>query len=216
MSYTPMPAIDKQALEKWVPRTKTGKLVMEGKITSLKEVFEKNLPLLEPEIVDYLLPNLKYVRLDAKIVQKMTDAGRRTKFQVIVVVGDEEGFIGIGIGKAKQYTEALAKAIRDAKLNIAPIRRGCGSWECRCSEPHSVPYMVQGKSGSVEIILKPAPRGTGLVVGDVAKAILRLAGISDVWSQSFGHTRTTLNYAKAVVNALHNTYKFTTPIDWSR
>ncbi|MCC6054581.1 MAG: 30S ribosomal protein S5, partial [Thermosphaera sp.] len=116
MSYNPMPAIDKQALEKWTPRTKTGKLVLEGKITSLKEIFEKNLPLLEPEIIDYLLPNLKYVRLDAKIVQKMTDAGRRTKFQVVVVVGDEEGFIGIGIGKAKQYTEALAKAIRDAKL----------------------------------------------------------------------------------------------------
>jgi small subunit ribosomal protein S5 len=216
MSYNPMPAIDKQALEKWTPRTKTGKLVLEGKITSLKEIFEKNLPLLEPEIVDYLLPNLKYVRLDAKIVQKMTDAGRRTKFQVVVVVGDEEGFIGIGIGKAKQYTEALAKAIRDAKLNIAPIRRGCGSWECRCSEPHSVPFTVAGKSGSVEIVLKPAPRGTGLVVGDTAKIILRLAGIRDAWSESYGHTRTTLNYAKAVVHALHNTYKFVAPVDWSR
>ncbi|MEM0004505.1 MAG: 30S ribosomal protein S5 [Desulfurococcaceae archaeon] len=211
-----MPAIDKQALEKWVPRTKTGKLVLEGKITSLNEIFEKNLPLLEPEIVDYLLPNLKYVRIDAKIVQKMTDAGRRTKFQVIVVVGDENGFIGLGIGKARQYTEALAKAIRDAKLNTAPIRRGCGSWECRCSEPHSVPFTVKGKSGSVEILLKPAPRGTGLVVGDVAKIILRLAGIRDAWSKSFGETRTTLNFAKAVVEALHNTYKFVTPVDWSR
>jgi small subunit ribosomal protein S5 len=216
MSYSPMPAIDKQALEKWVPRTKTGKLVLEGKITSLNEIFEKNLPLLEPEIVDYLLPNLKYVRIDAKIVQKMTDAGRRTKFQVIVVVGDENGFIGLGIGKARQYTEALAKAIRDAKLNTAPIRRGCGSWECRCSEPHSVPFTVKGKSGSVEILLKPAPRGTGLVVGDVAKIILRLAGIRDAWSKSFGETRTTLNFAKAVVEALHNTYKFVTPVDWSR
>jgi len=216
VSYSPMPAIDKQALEKWVPRTKTGKLVLEGKITSLNEIFEKNLPLLEPEIVDYLLPNLKYVRIDAKIVQKMTDAGRRTKFQVIVVVGDENGFIGLGIGKARQYTEALAKAIRDAKLNTAPIRRGCGSWECRCSEPHSVPFTVKGKSGSVEILLKPAPRGTGLVVGDVAKIILRLAGIRDAWSKSFGETRTTLNFAKAVVEALHNTYKFVTPVDWSR
>ncbi|MEM0100494.1 MAG: 30S ribosomal protein S5 [Desulfurococcaceae archaeon] len=216
MSYNPMPAIDKQALEKWVPRTKTGKLVLEGKITSLNEIFEKNLPLLEPEIVDYLLPNLKYVRIDAKIVQKMTDAGRRTKFQVIVVVGDENGFVGIGIGKARQYTEALAKAIRDAKLNTAPIRRGCGSWECRCSEPHSVPFTVRGKSGSVEIVLKPAPRGTGLVVGDVAKVILRLAGIRDAWSESYGETRTTLNFAKAIVNALHNTYKFVTPVDWSR
>jgi small subunit ribosomal protein S5 len=216
MSFTLMPAVDKQALEKWVPRTKTGKQVLEGKITSLKEIFEKNLPLLEPEIVDYLLPNLKYARLDAKIVQKMTDAGRRSKFQVVVVVGDEAGFVGIGIGKAKQYTEALAKAIRDAKLNIGPVRRGCGSWECRCSEPHSIPFTVKGKSGSVRVILKPAPRGTGLVVGDVAKVVLKLAGIRDVWSTTFGHTRTTLNYAKAVVDALHNTYKFVTPKDWSR
>ncbi|MEM4717875.1 MAG: 30S ribosomal protein S5 [Desulfurococcaceae archaeon] len=211
-----MPAIDKQALEKWTPRTKTGKLVLEGKITSLSEIFEKNLPLLEPEIVDYLLPGLKYVRIDAKIVQKMTDAGRRTKFQVIVVVGDENGFIGIGIGKAKQYTDALSKAIRDAKLNISPIRRGCGSWECRCGEPHSVPFTVKGKSGSVEVMLKPAPRGTGLVVGDTAKIILRLAGIRDAWSQSFGETRTTLNFAKAIVSALHNTYRFVAPVDWSR
>ncbi|MEM0000812.1 MAG: 30S ribosomal protein S5 [Desulfurococcaceae archaeon] len=216
MSYSPMPAIDKQALEKWVPRTKTGRLVLEGKVTSLRDVFEKNLPLLEPEIVDYLLPSLKYVRIDAKIVQKMTDAGRRSKFQVVVVVGDENGFVGIGIGKAKQYTEALAKAVRDAKLNIAPVRRGCGSWECRCSELHSLPFMVMGKSGSVKILLKPAPRGTGLVVGDIAKVVLRLAGIRDVWSETFGETRTTLNFAKAVIEALHNTYRFVTPADWSR
>ncbi|MEM4809552.1 MAG: 30S ribosomal protein S5, partial [Desulfurococcaceae archaeon] len=75
-----MSAVDKEALEKWVPRTRVGKMVLEGKITSLKELFEKNLPLLEPEIVDYLLPDLKYIRIDAKIVQKMTDAGRRSKF----------------------------------------------------------------------------------------------------------------------------------------
>ncbi|MGC8982589.1 MAG: 30S ribosomal protein S5 [Desulfurococcaceae archaeon] len=216
MSYNPMPAVDKAALEKWVPRTKTGKLVLEGKVTSLKDVFEQNLPLLEPEIVDYLLPDLKYVRIDARIVQKMTDAGRRSKFQVVVVVGNENGYVGIGVGKARQYAEALAKAIRDAKLNIRPIKRGCGSWECRCSEPHTVPFVVSGKSGSVRVTLKPAPRGTGLVAGDVAKVVLRLAGLKDVWTQSFGETRTTLNFAKAVVNALHNTYKFVTPLEWTR
>jgi len=216
MSYNPMPAVDKAALEKWVPRTKTGKLVLEGKITSLKDVFEQNLPLLEPEIVDYLLPDLKYVRIDARIVQKMTDAGRRSKFQVVVVVGNENGYVGIGVGKARQYAEALAKAIRDAKLNTRPIKRGCGSWECRCSEPHTVPFVVSGKSGSIRVTLKPAPRGTGLVAGDVAKVVLRLAGLKDVWTQSFGETRTTLNFAKAVVNALHNTYKFVTPLEWTR
>ena len=214
MSYTFMPALDKAALEKWSPRTRTGKLVLEGKVTSLNEIFSKNMPLLEPEIVDYFLPNLKYAVIDRKHVQKMTDAGRRTKIQIVVIVGDESSYVGIGIGKAKQYTDALAKALRDAKLNIRPIRRGCGSWECRCGEPHSVPFTVTGFSGSVRITLKPAPKGTGLVAGDIAKIVLRLAGIRDVWTQSMGETRTTLNFAKAVVNALHNTYKFVTPLDW--
>jgi small subunit ribosomal protein S5 len=209
-------AVDKAALEKWVPRTKVGKLVLEGKITSLKEIFDRNLPLLEPEIVDYLLPNLKYERIDAGLVQKMTDAGRRTRFRVIVVVGNEDGFVGVGLGKAKQYVEALNKAVRDAKLNIVPVRRGCGSWECRCGEPHSVPFTVVGKSGSVRVIIKPAPKGTGLVAGEVAKVVLRLAGIKDAWMDTFGETRTTVNFAKATVNALRNTYKFVTPLDWLR
>jgi len=212
----PMPAVDKIALEKWVPRTRVGKMVVEGKITSLKEIFDRGLPLLEPEIVDYLLPDLKYVRLDIGIVQRMTDAGRRSRFRVVVVVGNENGFVGVGSGKAPQYLDALRKALRNAKLNITPVRRGCGSWECRCGEPHSIPFIVEGKSGSVRAILKPAPKGTGLAAGDVAKAVLRLAGIKDVWTQTFGETRTTINFAKAVANALRNTYKFVTPADWIR
>ncbi|AFK50771.1 30S ribosomal protein S5P [Thermogladius calderae 1633] len=211
-----MSAVDKGALEKWVPRTKVGKMVLEGKITSLKEIFDKNLPLLEPEIVDYLLPNLKYERIDAGLVQKMTDAGRRTRFRVVVVVGNEDGFVGVGLGKAKQYVEALNKAIRDAKLNITPVKRGCGSWECRCGEPHSVPFTVVGKSGSVRIVIKPAPKGTGLVAGEVAKVVLRLAGIRDAWTETFGETRTSVNFAKATLNALRNTYKFVTSLDWLR
>lgn len=211
-----MSAVDKAGLELWVPRTRVGKMVVEGKITSLKEIFDRNLPLLEPEIVDYLLPDLKYERIDAKIVQKMTDAGRRSKFLVVVVVGNENGYIGIGTGKAKQYVDALAKALRNAKLNISPVRRGCGSWECRCEYPHSVPFAVKGKSGSVEVLIRPAPRGTGLVAGDVAKVVLRLAGIKDAWTQSYGETRTTLNFAKAMADALHNTYKFVVPTDWLR
>ncbi len=211
-----MSAIDRAALEEWVPRTKVGRLVKEGKITSLKEIFDKNLPLLEPEIVDYLLPELKYERLDVNLVQKVTDAGRISRFRVVVVVGNGDGFVGVGSGKARQYLVALQKAIRNAKLNIIPVRRGCGSWECACGEPHSVPFTVKGKAGSVRIILKPAPKGTGLVAGDVAKKVLAMAGIKDVWTQTFGETRTTYNFAMAVLDALRNTYKFVTPYDWTR
>lgn len=206
-----------QSLENWVPRTKVGKLVLEGKITSLEEIFRRNLPLLEPEIVDYLIGDqLQHELIDATIVQKMTDAGRITRFRAVVVVGNGDGYVGLGKGKARQFREAINKALRNAKLNITPVRRGCGSWECTCGEAHSVPFTVKGKSGSVEVILKPAPKGTGLVAGDVAKKVLRLAGIKDLWTFTKGETRTSYNFARAVFITLRNTYRFMTPLDWYR
>ncbi len=72
-------------------------------------------------------------------------------------------------------------------------------------EPHSIPFAVEGKEGSVRVKLMPGPRGLGLVIGDVGKKILTLAGVQDVWSQTLGETRTTVNFAKAVFNALYNT-----------
>ena len=198
----------------WEPRTRVGRLVKEGVITTIDEIFARNMPILEPEIVDYLLPDLKHEVIDVKIVQKMTDAGRVTKFRATVVVGNEDGYVGIGKGKARQLRQAIEKAIVNAKLNIIPVRRGCGSWECKCGTAHSVPYTVRGKSGSVEVVLKPAPLGTGLVIGDAAKVVLRLAGIRDVWSSTKGETRTTYNFARATYNALRNTYYFVTPVDW--
>ncbi len=201
----------------WKPRTLVGRLVKEGKIKSIYEIFERNLPLLEPEIVDYFLgPELKTETVDVGIVQKMTDAGRVTRFRVVVVIGNENGIVGVGQGKARQLRLAIDKAIRNAKLNIVPVRRGCGSWECLCGEPHSVPFTVRGKVGSVEVVLKPAPKGTGLVAGDAAKVVLRMAGIRDVWSFTRGETRTTINFVKATYEALKRTYKFITPSDWMR
>jgi len=199
-----------------VPRTRVGRLVKEGKITRIEEIFRQNLPILEPEIVDVLLPNLEHEVLDVGIVQKMTDSGRITKFRAVVVVGNRDGIVGLGKGKARQFRFAIEKAIRNAKLNVIPVRRGCGSWECTCGEAHSVPFTVRGKSGSVEIILKPAPKGTGLVAGDIAKKVLEFAGIRDVWTQTKGETRTSYNFARATYLALRNTYKFVTPMDWLR
>ncbi|MCE4620757.1 MAG: 30S ribosomal protein S5, partial [Desulfurococcales archaeon] len=176
-------------MEEWVPRTRVGRLVYEGKITSIDELFRRNLPILEPEIIDYLLGDqLKHEIIDVTIVQKMTDAGRITRFRAVVVLGNEDGYVGLGKGKARQFREAVNKALRNAKLNITPVRRGCGSWECTCGEAHSVPFIVRGKSGSVEVILKPAPKGTGIVAGDVAKKVLKLAGIRDVWTFTKGET----------------------------
>ncbi|AWR94382.1 30S ribosomal protein S5 [Acidianus brierleyi] len=203
-------------IEEWKPRTKVGVLVKEGKITSMKELFEKNLPIAEPEIVDALLPNLKYEVIDIRMVQKQTDAGELSRYKVLIVMGNYDGYVSIGNGKAKQLRVAIQKAVRDAKMNIIPVRRGCGSWECTCGEPHSLPFTVSGKAGSVEVVLRPAPKGTGLVAGSILKNLLTYAGLKDVWSFSSGETRTTENFIKAGYNALYNTYRFVTPADWAR
>lgn len=192
----------------WVPRTSLGKQVLEGKVTSIREVFEQNIPIKEPEIVDMLLPDMKHEVLDVNIVQKQTDAGEITKFKIGVVVGNNDGFIGIGIGKSKQMRFAIDKAVADAKLNLTPVKRGCGNWECTCGKNHSLPYKVDGKNGSVSVTLIPAPKGIGLVGGAVAKTILTFAGIKDAWVVSYGETRTTINFAGAVYEALKNTYRF--------
>jgi small subunit ribosomal protein S5 len=192
----------------WVPRTTLGKQVLEGKITSIREVFENNIPIKEPQIIDSLIPEIKHEVLDVNIVQKQTDAGEITKFKIGVVVGNGDGFIGIGIGKSKQMRFAIDKAVADAKLNITPVRRGCGNWGCQCGNPHSLPFQVKGKNGSVEVILIPAPKGIGLVGANVAKMILTFAGIKDAWVVSRGETRTTINFAGAVYEALKNTYRF--------
>jgi small subunit ribosomal protein S5 len=205
------------SIEEWKPRTKLGWLVKEGNVTSLKEIFDMNMKIKEPEIVDALLGReLQHEIIDINMVQKMTDAGRITRFRVVVVVGNQNGFVGLGVGKARQLRMAVDKAIMDAKLNIIPVRRGCGSFECGCSEPHSIPYQVRGKAGSVEVVLKPAPKGAGLVAGDTAKVVLRYAGIRDIWSWSRGKTSTTINFAMAVFDALKKAYRFVTVNEWGR
>ncbi|MBD3185681.1 30S ribosomal protein S5, partial [Candidatus Bathyarchaeota archaeon] len=109
---------------------------------------------------------------------------------------------------------AIRKAISLAKLEIIPVRRGCGSWECGCGEHHTVPFKVQGKVGSVEIELIPAPKGVGLAVADTAKTVLSLAGIKDVWSKTKGRTRTTANMVKATYEALRKTMKVSSMDDY--
>ncbi|WP_324735449.1 30S ribosomal protein S5 [Thermococcus sp. SY098] len=198
-----------RVLEEWQPRTKLGMLVKEGQITDIHEVFRKGYQIKEPEIVDVLLPEVNAREnqqvLDIALTVRMTDSGRRVRFRVLAAVGNRDGYVGLGIGHGKEVGIAIRKAINYAKMNIIEIKRGCGSWECRCRRPHSVPFTVEGKEGSVRVKLMPGPRGLGLVIGDVGKKILTLAGVKDVWSQSFGETRTTVNFAKAVFDALYNT-----------
>ncbi|MFV9630084.1 MAG: 30S ribosomal protein S5 [Methanosarcinales archaeon] len=190
---------------KWVPSTRLGHLVSEGEVISMDEVLSSGLPLKEPQIVDTLFSELKEEVLDINMVQRMTDSGRRVKFRATVVVGNEDGFIGMGQGKDVQVGPAIRKAIDSAKINMVSVKRGCGSWECGCGTEHTVPFEVVGKMGSVKVILKPAPRGLGLAAGGTAKIVMQLAGIKDVWTRTEGQTRTTLNFAKATYEALKQT-----------
>ncbi|MFW5928347.1 MAG: 30S ribosomal protein S5 [Thermoplasmatota archaeon] len=191
----------------WEPKTRLGKEVKRGEIQSMEEALASRLPIREPEIIDALLPNLDDDVLDVNMVQRMTDSGRRVRFTVTTVVGNKNGYVGVGTAKGKEVGPTIRKCMDNAKLNIVRIRRGCGSFKCGCGEPHTIPFEVQGKAGSVNIEFKPAPSGVGLAVGDTAKSILERAGIKDIWGFSKGHTKTTVNYALAVFDAMKNTSK---------
>ena len=201
-------------LDEWVPKTKLGRLVKEGHINSIEEILQNNYRIREPEIVDALFPDLRQEVVDVSLVQRQSDSGQQKSFRITVVVGNGEGVLGIGVGKAPEFVPSVRAAEARAKLNITMFRRGCGSWECRCQDPHSIPFQVDGSSGSVSVTLRPAPKGTGLVTADVGKIVLRIAGLHDVWSISKGRSRTSSNFAKAFVNALIKTYQMLPPQEW--
>jgi small subunit ribosomal protein S5 len=205
-----------ERLERWTPKTQLGKEVAAGKIKNIDEILKAGRKIMEPEISDSLL-NLEIELLNIgqakgkfgggkrrawRQTQKKTEEGNVLTFGVMAVVGDGNGYVGIGTGRASETLPAKEKAIRKAKLNIHRIRRGCASYDCSCDEEHSIPISVQGKCSSVSVKLMPAPQGTGLVAGDELKKILKLAGIKDVYSKTFGKSRTTINTAKACMEAL--------------
>ncbi len=191
--------------EEWAPKTRLGRLVRDGKIKNMADMFRSGLPVMEHEIVDALLPDTVEEVLDINIVQRMHKSGRRVRFRATIAVGNNNGYIGLGKGTAKEVGPAIRKGIKDAKLNMIEVRRGCGSWECGCGNPHTIPFKINGAAGSVRLTLLPAPRGIGLAVGGTSKKILSLVGIKDVWSEARGQTKTTLNTASATFNALKKT-----------
>jgi small subunit ribosomal protein S5 len=207
----------------WTPKTQLGRDFLVGKIKSIDEILESGKRILEPEIVDYLLPGLKEEliliggrtgkgggaqRIPIRITARVTKSGRRFRMSAFVVVGNEDGYVGIGKGVSVDARKAVEKARRRAKMNIIKVWRGCGSWECGCGTPHSIPFKTEGKCGSVRVILMPAPKGVGLVADDESKKILRLAGIKDIWVKTFGNTSTHINLITAVYRALKNLYKY--------
>jgi small subunit ribosomal protein S5 len=213
----------KDLLAAWKPKTKLGKAVKEGKEKDLDKILEEGKKILEPEIVD----SLSVLESDLILIgqakgkfgggkrrawrqtQKKTMEGNVLSFSAMAVVGDKKGHIGVGFGKARETLPAREKALRNAKLNIVKINLGFESPEAEVtkSDPHTIPFKLEGKAGSVRITLWPAPRGTGLVAGDECKKVLKLAGIKDVYTKTTGKTKTTFNVIKACINALEKTRK---------
>ncbi len=207
--------IREEELKSWKPITNLGRMVKKGEMKDINKVIE-NYRILEPQVVDMLIKPQDDLLLIGQAKGKFGGGKRRVfrqtqkktaednvpTFSCMAVIGDKNGHVGVGIGKSKETFPAKDKALRKAKLNIMKINRGCGSFYCSCNEPHSVPLQVRGKCGSSEVVLIPAPQGTGLVIGDECKKILSLAGIDDVYSKTFGQTRTTINLGKACIQAL--------------
>lgn len=214
---------EKEGLVGWKPKTKLGRDVMAGKVKDIEEILDAGLKIKESEIVDALVPDLQSEliliggtpgkgggirRMPIKISAKMHRSGRRLAMNSFAVVGNEDGIVGIGKGKGKEGVLAIQKGIKKVKLNLIKVPRSCGSWECGCDEPHSIPYKTTGKSGSVRVTLLPAPKGVGLVADDESKKIFRLAGIKDIWMKSLGDTGTRFNLITAVFNALKNLHDY--------
>ncbi len=187
-----------EIIEAWEPKTKLGQEVKDGKIKSMDEILDSGKKILEPEIVDSLLD----VKTDLIAIgqskgkfgggkrrvwrqtQRKTKEGNVPKFSAMAIAGDEKGHIGVGVGTSMETLPARDKATRKSKINIFKITRACAAFDCDCSDPHSIPFVVEGKSGSVRVKLIPAPQGTGLVVANVLKKVLKLAGIKDIYSRT--------------------------------
>ena len=135
---------------------------------------------------------LEELVIDIKSVVKVTKGGRQRRFSAIVVVGDRKGRVGLGIGKANEVPDAIKKAIQDANKNLVRIPLIDG---------RTVAHEAIGTAGAARVIIKPAAAGTGVIAGGSVRAVLELAGVSDIVSKSLG-ARTKLNMARAALNAL--------------
>ena len=146
----------------------------------------KNVEFVKPGGVD-----LKARLVGVQLVSEVTTGGRAFGFSAIVVVGDENGVVGQGLGKSKEVAEAISKAVEDAKKNLVriPINKG------------TLPHQQKGKYGGARVYLQPASDGTGVIAGGAVRAVLEAVGVHNVLSKSQGSSNPH-NVVKATFDAL--------------
>ena len=125
-------------------------------------------------------------------VSKVVKGGKRFRFSVLVVVGDGVSQVGLGMGKAKEISEAMRKAIEHAKKNMIDLKK----------VGHTVPHPIIGKFGAAEVLLRPAAPGTGVIAGGSVRAIMELGGVKDILTKSIGRTSNPINVAYATLDAV--------------
>lgn len=136
--------------------------------------------------------------VQVKRVTKVVKGGKKLSFRAVIVVGNEKGQIGVGIGKASDVIGAVKKGIHDAKKNTISIP---------LTKSYSIPHPIYGISGAAKIILRPSATGSGVIAGGSTRIVLELAGIKNILAKQLG-SNNTLNNAKAVLNALNNLRTF--------
>ena len=146
----------------------------------------KNIDIVKPAGLD-----LKDRLVGVQRVTKVTKGGRNFGFSAIVVVGDENGVVGHGLGKSKDVSEAISKAVEDAKKNLIriPVNKG------------TLPHEQKGKYGGAKVFLKPASEGTGVIAGGAVRSVLESVGVQNVLSKSQGSSNPH-NVVKATFDAL--------------
>lgn len=149
------------------------------------------------------IKNKEEISWEEKVVQvkrvtKVVKGGKKLSFRAVLVIGNEKGQIGVGVGKASDVIGAVKKGVTDAKKHIVNVH---------LTKSHSIPHPILGISGAAKIILRPSAIGSGVIAGGSSRTVLELAGIKNILAKQLG-SKNTLNNARAVLNALENLRTF--------